>query len=96
MTVVRGYLHGSTVRLPDYNGEVPPGSFFRAWNTRPNGTGAEYKAGETVMMCDDLHLYPTFYSMTREEIEGMRDMLIRMLEGMEGTPRESSSRRDRA
>ncbi len=83
MTVVRQYRHGSRIRLPDYNGAVPLGSSFRGWNTRRDGTGTEYKAGETFIANRDIVLHPMFSPMTREEIEGMRDALNKMLEGME-------------
>ncbi len=83
MTVVREYPYGSMMRLPDYNGEVPLGSSFRAWNTRKDGTGTEYKARRTIIVYRDLRLYPMFEPMTRQEIEEMRDALNKMLEGME-------------
>lgn len=83
MTVVRKCPPGSRIRLPDYNGAVPLGSSFRGWNTSRDGTGTEYKAGETFIANRDLVLHPMFSPMSREEIEGMRDALNKMLEEME-------------
>lgn len=60
MTTVTEYKHGRAIKLPDYNGEVPQGKAFHAWNTRQDGTGAVYKAGKKVLMVENLHLYPMF------------------------------------
>ena len=83
MTVVRKCPPGSRIRLPDYNGKVPIGSSFRGWNTRRDGTGTEYKAGETITANRDLVLHPMFDPMPKEEIVRMRDELTKMLEEME-------------
>ena len=60
MTTVTEYKHGKTVKIPDYNGQIPEGKAFYAWNSREDGTGAVYKAGKKVLMVENLHLYPMF------------------------------------
>ena len=60
MTTVTEYKHGRAVKIPDYNGEVPVGKAFYAWNSREDGTGAVYKAGKKVLMIENLHLFPMF------------------------------------
>ena len=60
MTTVTEYKHGRAVKIPGYNGIIPEGKAFYAWNTRPDGSGAVYKAGKKVLMIENLHLYPMF------------------------------------
>ncbi len=60
MTVTKEYRHGREIRIPDYNGEIPDGKAFHAWNTRADGTGAVYKVGKKVPLVENLHLYPMF------------------------------------
>lgn len=60
MTVTKDYKHGRRVKIPAYNGEVPAGKAFHAWNTRADGSGAVYKVGKEVLMVENLHLFPMF------------------------------------
>lgn len=70
MTTVTEYKHGRAIKLPDYNGPVPAGKAFYAWNTREDGTGAVYKAGKKVLMVENLHLFPMFIDANKnDEIE---------------------------
>lgn len=67
MTTVTEYKHGKAVKIPDYNGIIPEGKAFYAWNTRKDGTGAVYKAGKKVLMVENLHLYPMFIDANQND-----------------------------
>lgn len=60
MTTVTEVKNGKTFTIPAYNGEVPAGKVFHAWNTRADGCGAVFKVGKKVKMVESLHLYPIF------------------------------------
>ena len=68
MTTVTEYKHGRAVKIPDYNGEIPAGKAFYAWNSREDGTGAVYKAGKKVLMIENLHLYPMFIDANANDL----------------------------
>lgn len=49
---------GDTVVIRDYEGTVPEGKVFVAWNTRPDGTGVMIKPGKVIKISEDMRLYP--------------------------------------
>ncbi len=68
MTTVTEYKHGRAVKIPDYNGIIPDGKAFYAWNTRQDGSGAVYKAGKKVLMIENLHLFPMFIDANANDL----------------------------
>lgn len=50
----------SKVTIKDFEGQVPEGKAFYAWNTREDGTGIMYHPGKIITITEDMHLYPVF------------------------------------
>lgn len=57
---------GTEVVIKAYDGPVPEGKAFYAWNTREDGTGAVYKPGKTITMIESLHLWPMWVDAQEE------------------------------
>lgn len=51
---------GRKFTFPEFNGEVPAGKAFYAWNTREDMSGQVYKAGKSIQLNEDLHIWPMF------------------------------------
>lgn len=67
MTTVTDYKHAREIRIPDYNGQVPEGKAFYAWNTREDGTGAVHKPGKKLKMIENYCLYPMFIDSNKND-----------------------------
>ena len=57
---------GAEIVIKAYDGPVPDGKAFYAWNTREDGTGAVYKPGKKITMIESLHLYPMWVDAAEE------------------------------
>ncbi len=49
---------------------------FQCWNTKADGSGTEYKAGDTIVMTEDVTLYAQWYQQEKYKVE-----LITQLDG---------------